>query len=267
MRSPLPSGVVSSRSSVPEVRSRSVAMLVTRNITTNGKTPSMGGADPVEDAGLPSKIHAEQPEQHAGHDEHQRDGAGVVPELAQHAAGGGDGEPAARSCARRRRASPRLASMQARRNACSTSSAPVAARSVGGRVVGEDPALAHQQQPVAAVGLVHDVAGDEQRRPARRRGGGRGPRGRRAAPGRGRRSARRAPAARGRRAGRTARRDPRRAGRRRGRPTSWSACVGEVDVGDAPVDRRRERGAPSSAAEVARRSRARSGRRRRSAPG
>ena len=30
-------------------------------------------------------------------------------------------------------------------------------------VVGDDPALAHQQQPVAAVGLVHHVAGDEDR--------------------------------------------------------------------------------------------------------
>ncbi len=40
-RSSLPIGVVSSRSSVPVVRSRSIAMLVIRNMITNGKTPSM----------------------------------------------------------------------------------------------------------------------------------------------------------------------------------------------------------------------------------
>jgi hypothetical protein len=34
--------MVSSRSRVPEVRSRRVAMLVTRNMTTNGKMPSSG---------------------------------------------------------------------------------------------------------------------------------------------------------------------------------------------------------------------------------
>ena len=43
IRSPLPSGVVSSRSRVPVVRSRSVAMLVTMNMTTKGKTPSRAG--------------------------------------------------------------------------------------------------------------------------------------------------------------------------------------------------------------------------------
>ena len=36
-----------------------------------------------------------------------------------------------------------------------------AAADLGGRAVGDDPALAHQQQPVAALGLVHHVAGDE----------------------------------------------------------------------------------------------------------
>ena len=38
-----------------------------------------------------------------------------------------------------------------------------ASRDPGRGVVGEDRALAHQQQPVAALGLVHDVAGDEHR--------------------------------------------------------------------------------------------------------
>ena len=55
-----------------------------------------------------------------------------------------------------------LASTSAR-NAVSMSSAPVRSQDPGGRVVGDDRALAHEQQPVAALGLVHDVAGDEHR--------------------------------------------------------------------------------------------------------
>ena len=90
-----------------------------------------------------------------------------------------------------------------------------------GRAVGDDPALAHQQQPVAPLGLVHDVAGDEHGAARRPRAGGRAPTGRGAAPGRGRPSARRAPAGRGRRAGRR-RGWPGCAGRPRGGPTTWS---------------------------------------------
>ena len=43
MKSALPMGVVSSRSKVPDVRSRRVATLVTMNMTTKGKTPSSAG--------------------------------------------------------------------------------------------------------------------------------------------------------------------------------------------------------------------------------
>ena len=43
MKSPLPMGVVSSRSSVPDWRSRSVATEVTMNITTIGKMPTSEG--------------------------------------------------------------------------------------------------------------------------------------------------------------------------------------------------------------------------------
>ena len=46
----LPIGVVSSRSSVPEVRSRSIAMLVIRNMITNGKIAEHDQADAVERA-------------------------------------------------------------------------------------------------------------------------------------------------------------------------------------------------------------------------
>ncbi len=41
--SPRRSGVVSRRSSVPDVRSRTIVTDVTRNITTNGKMPSICG--------------------------------------------------------------------------------------------------------------------------------------------------------------------------------------------------------------------------------
>ena len=95
-----------------------------------------------------------------------------------------------------------------------TRAAPGARRGV----VGEQRAVAHQQQPVAALGLVHHVAGDQHRGARRRRAGGTSPTGRAAAPGRGRPSARRAPAARGCRAARPRAR-PGSAGRRRaGRP-------------------------------------------------
>ena len=70
-------------------------MLVTRNMTTNGKMPSIVRPDAVEDARLAGEgrqvlpQQVEQAEQHAGQHQHHRDGAVVVPQLAQHAAGGG----------------------------------------------------------------------------------------------------------------------------------------------------------------------------------
>ena len=95
------------------------------------------------------------------------------------------------------RAAHRRASSTSARKAASRSRAPVRARSSSGVPVGEDAAVAEQQQLVAAVGLVHHVARDEQRRAACGEPVERRPRGRGAAPGRGRRSARRARAARG----------------------------------------------------------------------
>jgi hypothetical protein len=56
----LPSGVESSRSSVPDDLSRRVATLVMRNITTNGKTPS-NGAPILSNTGVPLKIQASKP--------------------------------------------------------------------------------------------------------------------------------------------------------------------------------------------------------------
>ena len=49
------------------------------------------------------------------------------------------------------------------RNACSMSSVQVLSQQSVRGVVGDQPALAHQQQPVAAGGLVHHVAGDQHR--------------------------------------------------------------------------------------------------------
>ena len=104
-RSPLPSGIVSSRSSVPVRRSRRVAMLVTRNITTNGKTPS-SGAPMWSKTGVSLVDPGQQPEQHAGHDDEQAERAGVVPDLAQHAAAGGE-RSARGSCRHRSACGPR----------------------------------------------------------------------------------------------------------------------------------------------------------------
>ncbi|GAB3335898.1 hypothetical protein GCM10027452_09310 [Micromonospora halotolerans] len=55
-RSSLASGVVSSRSSVPVVRSRSMAMLVTRNMMMNGKKPSMISATRSKTVGRPGGV-------------------------------------------------------------------------------------------------------------------------------------------------------------------------------------------------------------------
>ena len=52
----LASGVVSRRSSVPEVRSRSIAMLVTRNMTTNGRMPSIVRPTRSKMPGWPGKV-------------------------------------------------------------------------------------------------------------------------------------------------------------------------------------------------------------------
>ena len=60
MKSPLPSGIENSRSSVPLRRSRSVAMLVTRNITMNGKSASIAGPI-VANTSVSVNIHATRP--------------------------------------------------------------------------------------------------------------------------------------------------------------------------------------------------------------
>ena len=58
--SALPIGRVISRSSVPDVRSRSMATLVTRNITSSGKKPDEQRTELVEHR-VPSNIQAISP--------------------------------------------------------------------------------------------------------------------------------------------------------------------------------------------------------------
>ena len=84
--------------------------------------------------------------------------------LAQDAARGGGGEPGVHDAL----LSPDRAvsaSMRARK-AASASTAPGLLEQLGGRDVGEDVALAQEHEPVAAGGLVHDVARHDERVPA-----------------------------------------------------------------------------------------------------
>ena len=164
----------------------------------NGNSASSAGPSAVEDGAGQSVEHPPQQrhQQRSGSTSSIASGAVVAAELG-----------AARG--RRRRAvirgvhaaSSSSASTSAR-NALSMSSVPVLLADPVGGVVGDDRALAHQQQPVAALGLVHHVAGDEDRRAAVGELGGTAPTGRGGAPGRGRRSARRGRAGRARRAAR-----------------------------------------------------------------
>ena len=162
-RSPLPSGVVSSRSRVPLVRSRRVDDARDDEHDDEREDAEQRRADPVEDvAGQVGVDPREQAEQHARHHDHQGDGAVVGAQLAQDAARGGEGDPevhaactaaappSAASAASMRRGRP------ARHRRCRC------ARAARGSVESaEDAPVAQQQQPVAARGLVHDVARHE----------------------------------------------------------------------------------------------------------
>ena len=65
-------GVVSSRSSVPVVRSRSIATEVTRNIVVKGNSASSGPPTCVEDQRLVVVHVAQQGQEHDRYDEQQR---------------------------------------------------------------------------------------------------------------------------------------------------------------------------------------------------
>ena len=144
---------MSSRSSVPLVRSRSIATLVTRNIVTNGNTPRSIRPTRSNVCRLAVEDPVQQRHQHARDDHEQRDRAVVAPELLEHPAGRGQ---------RHADAHAGTASTDPHERLLEVVRAGALAQ-LGGRAVGDDRALAHQQQPVAAVGLVHHVAGDQQR--------------------------------------------------------------------------------------------------------
>ena len=203
----------------------------------NGKSAEDRAAELVEDALLLAEQPGEESDQKARRDQHQHDRPGVVAELPQHPAGGGERErgvhrPALRFavtalriavalCLAQLAAGERLLRFCTAGVRCIEGGWAVAVaggrlvtldegeergiRIVGsgvgeqavGRRVGDDPAGPHEHESIAAERLVHDVARHDERRAARPRGRGTGSRARSAAPDRGRRSAHRARAARG----------------------------------------------------------------------
>src|SRR3954452_1881207 len=173
-KSPLPVGMASSRSSVPVERSRSVVTEVTKNITMNGISASNGGP------------RLSKPRPAASRNIHHN---------SVRIAHGSTSSMAAvrrsrRSWVRTRAATAKVirgvigaprggvgrtegAKAQKRRScgcSCLVDEGQERLLHVRGtglrqqlprRLVGEQQALAHQQQPVAALGLVHHVAGDQ----------------------------------------------------------------------------------------------------------
>ena len=134
----------------------------------------------------------EEDEQTGGTARSERERAAVAAQLAQHPLGGRE---------RDSRGHDRL--RDERRNASSRSPCAGARPQLGRRRGSERRAFAHEQELVAALRLVHDVAGDEERRRRAAEARGRSPTGRGAARGRGRRSARRGRAGRARRGARS----------------------------------------------------------------
>ena len=72
-------------------RSRSVVMLVTRNITMKGNSASIAGPIVCEDASVSAKIQATSPISRLGTTSSSAIGARVVADLGEHPAGGGEG--------------------------------------------------------------------------------------------------------------------------------------------------------------------------------
>ena len=100
----MPIGIDSSRSSVPDERSRSVVTEVTRNITMNGNSASSGGPRLSEHGVVAVEHPPQQREQHARDDEQHRHRAVVAAQLGEHPAGHGERDRAvsctATSCSR-----------------------------------------------------------------------------------------------------------------------------------------------------------------------
>ena len=81
----MPSGSVISRSSVPEVRSRSIVIDVTRNIVTNGKSPSSGAPTCWKTGERSGEQLLQERLEQARHADDQDDRARVAPQLREHA--------------------------------------------------------------------------------------------------------------------------------------------------------------------------------------
>ena len=90
MKSPLPIGVVSSRSSVPGRALAQGGDAGHDEHHDEREDPEQRGAESVEDGGAVEDPR-QQADQHAGDDEHQPDGAVVGAQLGQDAAGGDEG--------------------------------------------------------------------------------------------------------------------------------------------------------------------------------
>ena len=88
-------GIVMSRSSVPVVRSRSIVIEVTRNITMKGNSPHSGAPMCWKICGLAVEDVAQQHEQQAGNDEQQSDRARIVADLPEDPLRGGECGPGA----------------------------------------------------------------------------------------------------------------------------------------------------------------------------
>ena len=139
------------------VRSRSIVIEVTRNIEIKREDPDERQPDALERPGNALEHVLEEHDEGARDDDDQRQRANVAPELAEHALCGRDDDSGIHAGA--------VSDVRiSRRNASSTSRAPVRSSNPAGESDAQDPPVAHQQQAVAAFGLVHDVARDEQRR-------------------------------------------------------------------------------------------------------
>ena len=121
-----------------------------------GEEADQRPADLLEAAGSSSKRALEQRQQRRRHHEQQRDRARIVAELSQHPQRRRPGDPRAhaRSCSSIKRQEGLVEGPRCRS----------ARRSSPGDSAASSSPVAHQQQLVAAVGLVHHVAGDQQGR-------------------------------------------------------------------------------------------------------
>ena len=167
-------GMVINRSSVPEVRSRRVVTDVIRNMITSGKMPSSGA--PIWSKIRPPVVDPpQQRHQQRGDGDEQRHRPVVVADLGEHALGRGQRQvrvhavlPSASGSASTGQILGRSAGRCLDPVVDQVQEDLLGVGLAGQRLelrqgpVGEELGLAEQEQPVAARGLIHDVAGHEQ---------------------------------------------------------------------------------------------------------